>query len=975
MTKSFELIKETTIPELNIEAQLYRHVKTGAQLLSVINDDENKSFGITFRTPPADATGVAHIMEHSVLCGSRKYPLKEPFIELAKGSLNTYLNAFTYPDKTCYPVASQNLQDFYNLIDVYLDSVFHPNISPETLQQEGWHYELTDKDEPLIYKGVVFNEMKGAYSAPERLMYNYSKAALLPDTPYGVDSGGDPQAIPDLTYEKFKSFFDTCYHPSNALIYFYGDDDPTKRFEILETYLADFEAKDVSDTAIPLQQPFVEPKEVVRPYAANEEDTEATKSMVTLNWLLPENNNPQLSLALSILSHAVLRTNASPLRKALVDSGLGEDVMGGGSSGTYRQLTFSTGMKGVKRADVPQVEQLILDTLAQIAEQGIEPDMLEAAMNTIEFRMREYNTGGFPRGLAIMLSALTTWLHGQDPLEQITFEGPLAAVKQALQDNPRYLEELINEHLLTNSHRVTMILEPDAQIKQQIEAKEVATLAQVKADLSPDELEAVIESTKQLQLAQETPDSAEALAMIPSLKLSDIDQENKSLPIELFPQNGYELLHHNLFTSGIVYLEVGFNFHGIPQELLPYFPLFSDALFDIGTETEDYTKLSQRIGRKTGGVQSIEFISNQKESPESLTWLFLRGKGTVAQVDDMLAIMRDVLLTVKLDNQERFRQMVLEEKAHRESIVVPGGHSFVSTRIRARFTEAGWLSEQTGGVSYLFFLRRLVDEVENDWPGVVAKLERIRQIVVNRNAAVCNITIDADNWQQIKPKLTDFMDSLPAQPYQPAEWDRSEFPIVAAEGLTAAGAQINYVGKAANLYDLGYQFHGSMSVINNYLQTTYLWEKIRMQGGAYGAFCSFDKNAGVFGYLSYRDPNLLETLTNYDQANQFLRQLNLNDDQLTKSIIGVIGSVDTYRLPDAKGYMSMIRHLLNYSEADHQQYREEILGTTIEHFHALAEVLAEVNKVGLVSMLGSAEAIEAVNESQGGDWLTITKVR
>ncbi|MDM8526966.1 insulinase family protein [Anaerolineales bacterium HSG24] len=975
MTKSFELIKETTIPELNIQAMLYRHKKTGAQLLSVINDDENKSFGITFRTPPVDSTGVPHIMEHSVLCGSRKYPLKEPFIELAKGSLNTFLNALTYPDKTCYPVASQNLQDFYNLIDVYLDSVLYSNISAETLQQEGWHYELTDKDEPLIYKGVVFNEMKGAYSAPERLMYNYSKEALMPDTPYGVDSGGDPQVIPNLTYEQFKAFYDIFYHPSNAFIYFYGDDDPTKRLEILDAYLNDFEAKDVSDTAISLQQPFTEPKEIVYPYAASEEDTKATKSMVTLNWLLPENNNPQLSLALSILSHVVLRTNASPLRKALLDSGLGEDVMGGGASSTYRQLTFSTGMKGVKRADVPQVEQLIIDTLAQIAEQGIEPDMLEAAMNTIEFRMREYNTGGFPRGLAIMLDALTTWLHGYDPLKQITFETPLSAVKQALQDNPRYLEGLISEHLLNNSHRVTTILEPSMELKQQIEADEEATLAQVKANFSDAELEAVIESTKQLQLAQETPDSAEALAMIPSLKLSDIDKKNKPLPVELFEKKGYDLLHHDLFTSGIVYLEVGFNFHSIPQDLLPYFPLFSDALFDIGTETEDYVKLSQRIGRKTGGVQNLELISNQKDSPESVTWLFVRGKCTMAQVDDLLAIIRDVLLTVKLDNQDRFRQMVLEEKAHRESIVVPGGHSFVNTRIRARFSEAGWLNEHIGGVSYLFFLRRLVDEVENDWPGVVAKLERIRQIVINRNAALCNITIDADNWHQIEPKLTDFMDSLPAQPYQPAKWDRSEYPIVAAEGLTAAGAQINYVGKAVNLYDLGYQFHGSMSVINNYLQTTYLWEKVRIQGGAYGAFSSFDKNSGVFSYLSYRDPNLLETLTTYDQADQFLRHLNLNEDQLTKSIIGVIGNIDTYRLPDAKGYMSMIRHLLNYSEAEHQQYREEILATTTDHFHALAEVLAEANKVGLVALLGSADAIQAVNETQGGEWLTITKVR
>lgn len=968
----FELLKEQAIPELNTQAKLYRHRETGAQLLSMINDDENKVFGITFRTPPPDSTGLPHILEHSVLCGSRKYPLKEPFIELAKGSLNTFLNAFTYPDKTCYPVASQNLQDFYNLIDVYLDAVFYPRITPHVLQQEGWHYELKNKDEPMIYKGVVFNEMKGAYSSPESLMFRQVRHVLFPDTPYGVDSGGDPKVIPTLTYEQFKQFHETYYHPSNSFIYFYGDDNPEKRFELVQNYLQDFQHQEVEAT-INLQSRFEQPQRLSYPYAASQEDVAEQKSMLTVNWLLPPNNEQNLRQALGTLSHALLRTPASPLRKALLDSGLGEDVIGGGLAGHLRQMYFSAGLKGIKLADADKVEQLIFDTLTEIVEQGFDPATLEAALNTIEFRLREYNTGGSPRGLSLMVSALATWIHGYDPIEEISFEARLQAIKEHYAQDNRFFEKLIQEHLLDNRHRVTIVLEPDGELKQRQEAEEAARLADIKAQMSDQELARVIEETQLLRELQDKPDPPEVLAMVPSLTLADIDKENKTLPLEVIPENGHEILYHDLFTSGIVYLEVGFNLRVLPQELLPYISLFSDALFEIGTETEDYVKLSQRIGRKTGGMRAFPMISSQPDSPESVTWLFLRGKSTVAQTEEMLAIMRDVLLTVKLDNQERFKQLVLEDKAQQETSLIPGGHRVVATRLKANFHETGWLNEQLGGVDYLFFLRQLAHDVQHNWPDVLAKLEQIRQILINRNALVCNVTLDADNWQQVQPQVQQFIAELPARPYQPATWTWQ--PGVGFEGLTAAAAQVNYVGKAANIYDLGYQFHGSLSVISNYLRTTYLWEKIRMQGGAYGAFCSFDRNTGVFSYLSYRDPNLLETLTNYDRASEFLRQLQLNEDQLTKSIIGVIGDIDAYRLPDAKGYASMVRYLINYTEEAHQQFRDEVLSTTPAHFAAFAEVLEQFNQHGVVTVFSSPEKIEAINQQRGGQWLTITPVK
>ena len=618
---NFELLKEADIPEINTKARLFRHIGTGAELLSLENDDENKCFGVNFRTPPADSTGIAHIMEHCVLGGSRKYPLKEPFIELVKGSLKTFLNAFTYPDKTCYPVASTNLQDFYNLTDVYLDAVFHPLITPEHLMQEGWHYEVNGADQPLTYKGVVFNEMKGAYSSPEGVLGRFSQEVTFPDNTYGVDSGGDPQHIPDLTYEQFKNFHDTYYHPSNARIFFYGDDSIERRLELLQEYLGDFQAIEV-DSSVALQPKIDQPRRVAMPYDASEDDAARNKAYFTINWLLPEIGDATETLSLYILAYILVGTQASPLRKALIDSGLGEDLTGVGLEGELRQMYFSTGLKGVSQDDVDQAETLILDTLVQLVKDGIEPEMIEAALNTYEFRLRENNTGHFPRGLSLMLRALTTWLHGGDPLAPLAFEAPLAEVRQNLAENSSFFESLIDQHLLQNNHRVTLVLEPDPDLRKKQDAAEAERLAAAHATLSEADLEKIAEDARRLKEIQETPDPPEALAALPTLTLADLDKKSNTIPIEISEENGANILYHDLFTNGIVYLDVGFNLHALPQELLPYVPLFGQSLLKIGTEKEDFVKLSQRIGRKTGGVWFSSVASAVRNSDEAVSWFF-----------------------------------------------------------------------------------------------------------------------------------------------------------------------------------------------------------------------------------------------------------------------------------------------------------------------------------------------------------------
>ncbi len=968
-THGFELIREEYIDELNATARLYQHVQTGAEMISMNNDDENKSFGITFRTPPPDSTGVPHIMEHSVLGGSRKYRVKEPFIELAKGSFKTFLNAMTFPDMTSYPVATTNMQEFYNLVDVYLDAVFHPLITPFHLEQEGWHFELDDADAPLIYKGIVFNEMKGAMSSPENLHYYHTMRSVFPDNTYRHYSGGDPQVMPNLTYEDFRSFHETYYHPANARIFFYGDDPEEGRLRLMNEYLQDFAAEEIA-SEVTVQPAFAEPRRTAFPYSVDGDGDHRDKAYISVNWALPENYDPALQMALGVLSYAILGTAGAPLRKTLVDSGLGDDVIGGGISSRLRQMTFSVGMKGVKTSDTDQVEAIILETLEKLADEGIDPEQIEAALNTFEFSYRENNTGSFPRGLSLMFRALSNWLYDQDPLQPLKFEAPLTAVKEQIMQNPAYLQEMIHTYLLDNPHRVTVVLEPDAEYQQRLETAEKEKLAAIKSQLTAEQLEEIVEHTQTLRALQEKPDDPAALATIPRLTLADLDKENKTIPIEMGQAHGAQLLYHDLFTNGIVYLEAGFDLHTLPQELLPYVPLFGRALVDMGTETEDFVRLQQRIGQKTGGIYPTTLFSAKRNEAEATAWLFLRGKSTVPQAEEMLGIMQDVLLTVNLDNQERFRQMVLRAKAGLESGLIPGGHGVVNGRLRSYFSESGWLNELTGGVAYLFFLRRLAEDVERDWPGVLAKLEAVRDTAVNQNAMLCNVTLDAANWATFRPQLEAFVAEMPQKPVEREVWDWIR-PLT-PEGLTIP-AQVNYVAKGTNIYDLGYELNGSISVINNYLRTTYLWEKIRVLGGAYGGMVSFSPFTGVYSFLSYRDPNLLETLVNYDGAADFLRQ-PIHEDELTKSIIGAISSMDAYQLPDAKGYTSMVRYLTNSTDEYRQKMREDVLGTTQADFTRLADVLAQMNDTGLVTVLGSAEAINQANAEMGGDWLDVKKV-
>ena len=948
----FELIEARDIPEISSRARLFRHIKTGARLLSIENNDENKTFGISFRTPPQDSRGVAHILEHSVLAGSRKYRVKEPFVELIKGSLNTFLNAFTYPDRTVYPVASQNIKDFYNLIDVYLDAVFYPLLRPLTFKQEGWHYEIDDAGN-LSYKGVVFNEMKGVYASPNSILSESIQNSLFPDTTYSLESGGHPHHIPDLSYEQFKAFHDDYYHPANAWIFFYGNDKPKKRLKLLDKWLRDFGPAKV-DSHIPTQPRWQTPRTLRRPYMASDD----SKAFVTINWLMSDIGDATERLALNVLHQILMETPASPLRKALIDSGLGDDVAGDGLEDELRQYFFAAGLRGVDEGDADTIEQLIFSTLQQLVDEGLDRKTVEAALNTLEFSLREMNTGRYPQGLILYLRALAFWIYDADPLAVLAFEAPMQQVKHDALTQPGYFEKLIRKHFLENPHRTRLILYPDTTLKEQWEAQEQARLAEEKARMSEQALAHIRQEMEALRHLQETPDNPAALAAIPRLKLKDLDKKIRTIPTQKQTDHGVTALYHNLPTNGILYLDTALDLAVLPAELIPYVPLYARALLDMGNQGEDFVALSQRIGSKTGGIVSTMLLGTSLQQ-KTVAHLLLRGKATVAQASDLTDIVQDLLLRTDFDNRARFRQLVMEEKARQESSLIPSGHLVVHGRLRAHFSVADWLDEQMDGVSYLFFLRALMARLDDEWPEVLAKLHQINDLLVNRNNVLLNVTLNETHWQQVQPALSGLVQALPACPRQLIQWQMQ--PLPPREALLIP-AQINYVAKGASLYDLGYQLHGSLAAINLFLRTSWLWEQVRMKGGAYGAFTQFDHHSGIFNFLSYRDPNLLKTLKAYDATAHFLQTVELSQDELDKSIIGAIGKADAYQLPDAKGYTALRQYLMGEDDTFRQQLRTQLLATTQADFRAFGQVLEQLNQVGHLVVLGGEAGIDAANQ-------------
>ena len=958
MNTEFTLVEERSMAEVNGTARFYRHNATGAQIVSVTNDDENKVFGVTFRTPPKNSTGVAHILEHSVLCGSKKYPTKEPFLVLLQSSLQSFLNAFTFPDKTCYPVASANLQDFYNLIDVYIDAVFHPIISENIFRQEGWHLEAETSDGPWLYKGVVYNEMKGVYSSPDSRLSEESQHAIFPDTLYSLDSGGRPDEIPSLSYEEFRDFHSRYYHPSNSRFFFWGDDPEEERLAIVARALAGKGHCDV-DSSISLQPAFAAPTRVTRAYPAEK----GAKCLFTVNWLTGKRGDLERTLTLEMLQHILEGMPGSPLRRALISSGLGEDTTGDGLQMDLAQTSYSTGLKGVAEEDLPRAEELIFSTLKELAEKGIDKSLVEAAVNTVEFSYRESNTGNFPQGLAAMLQCLATWLYDENPLDSLAWEKPLASIKERLAKGDPVFEEAIRTLFLENPSRATVVLTPDEGLAARIEEEEAARVSAAQAAMSAKEREEVVRITRELQKAQATPDTPEALASIPSLGLGDLPSHNRLTQRAIQETSDFTMVGHELPTRGVAYMNLLIPLPKLPVRLVPSLSLFLRTFRDVGTARRDYTELGALIAAKTGGLGASLTMVNHTDG-NLRCYLNLTGKAVSSKVQDLFDILNEILLEPIKDKDvlsQRLKEMLLEDKAGLEQDLVASGHKAASTRVLTHFSPAAVIGEAMDGIHYLNTLRSRLDNWDTALPQLLEDLDELRRLLVVARPGVVHCVGSTDDMENVARLAEHVWHALPGGARVDGTQCISLAAPVGAE-VFATPSQVNYVAKGCNLKALGYSYHGSAAVIMRHLARSYLWEQVRVLGGAYGAFCSLDRTSGNFVCSSYRDPNVEKTVAVYDSMADYLAGISLTREDLTRAIVGTIGDLDLYRLPEARGAYSLGRWLAGESDEALQALREEILSTTNDDFRAFAPILKEAASKGETCVIGGANAARAAEE-------------
>lgn len=949
----FRLNRIERIEEINGTAYEMKHEKSGARLIYIDSPDSNKVFNIAFRTTPQDSTGVAHIMEHSVLCGSRKFPLKEPFVELVKGSLNTFLNAMTYPDKTMYPVASKNDKDFHNLMDVYLDAVFYPRAAndPEILMQEGWHYELENVDDELTYKGVVFNEMKGVYSSPDSILERELMHELFPDTTYGVDSGGNPDVIPELTYEGFQEFYRTHYHPSNSYIFLYGTMDIEEQLRFInDEYLSHFDAIEV-DTEVTLQAPFNEGKIVTYPYSIGSDESIDNRTLHALAYVLPA-VTPEQSLAFEVLTHALLTSPAAPLKQVLVKAGIGSDV-----SGYYldsiRQPMWAVHASGSNMDKQMELQSIVEATLTKLCEEGIDKELLEASLNSIEFALRENDFGGRPIGLAYVIRMMDNWLYGNDPLELLHYEEGLKNIRKGLHGT--YFEDLIRHSILENNHKALVSMYPECGLQEKKDRDVKEQLANIKASMSQDELEAIVEQTKRLKIRQETPDSEEALASIPLLELSDLNPyieevERRESTI------GITKVHFvPTFTKGINYVAYYFYLDGLTEEELFYADILSDIIGRIDT-TRPYADVAKDINLNLGGLSSdITAIAKDGKRDEFTPLMIVRSKALHAKLPDLCRIVNDVIHYADYSDVNRLTELVQENKAIWDNEAFRRGNTIVSQRVMAQVSKVGKFRD-AGNLGYYQKISELATNPAA-LPLLPDKLSDVaRKIFRANNVEIMFVGEDGE-----LPVFTELMAPLLS------EWSTESLPrnvlqltnTFGNDGIATAG-KVQYVAQGGNFIDHGFKHVGPMSVLETILRYEYLWIRIRVQGGAYGAFANFFDDGNMI-FCSYRDPNLVETYNVYKELPEYLRSFTLSDREMRKYIIGTMSGLDLPMTPALRGPRAMGIYFSGANIADKVEFRKQVIACKPEDIVALADVVESVLKDNHICSMGNETKIKESN--------------
>lgn len=958
---AYRIVEQRTIKEMQSEGFVLEHVKTKAKLFLLSNDDENKVFCIGFRTPPNDNTGLPHILEHSVLCGSEKFPLKDPFVELVKGSLNTFLNAMTYPDKTVYPIASCNEKDFQNLMDVYMDAVLHPNIYKEEkiFRQEGWHYEMEDADSPLIYNGVVYNEMKGAYSSPEGMLDRYTQSTLYPDNCYGKDSGGDPVSIPELTYEKFLDFHRTYYHPTNSYIYLYGDMDMAQKLDWLDQeYLSKYEERPV-DSRIPEQKAFAEPVEKEIYYSITEGESDEDATYLSVSTVVGTDLDPKLYVAFQILEYTLLDAPGAPLKQALIDAGIGQDILGGYESGIL-QPYFTVIAKDANRDQKGEFLAVVKGTLRKLADEGINRKSLLAGMNYFEFKYREADYGSAPKGLMYGLQCLDSWLYDGDPMMHLEYQETFDYLKKAVDEG--YFEQLIRDYLLDNPFEAVIILSPKKNLTAQEEEKLAAKLADYKASLSADEVQAIVDQTKALKEYQDTPSTPEQMAMIPLLERSDIDREAEKFCWTEKEEDGIKVLHHNFFTSGIGYLKVLFDTSAVPQEDLYYVGLLKSVLGSVDTEHYSYSDLTSEIYLNSGGVDfSVNSYANLAD-PEQFTGAFVASARVLYdRLDFGFTMMEEILTRSVFTDEKRLYEVIQETRSRARMKLENAGHSTAVSRATSYFSASAYYNEMTGGTAYYHFLEKIAKNYETEKATIIAKLQEVSAKLFTRSNMLVNYTADDTGYAKLPESLKILTGRLPQ-----GSGERFAFthPVNNVNEGLKTSAQVDYVARCGNFRHAGLEYTGALKILQVILSYDYLWLNIRVKGGAYGCMSGFGRSGE--GYLvSYRDPNLKETNAIYEGIPAYLENFDADDREMTKYVIGTISNLDTPLTPSIRGSRGLSAYLSGVTEEMMQQERDQVLDATQDDIRALAPLVRAVLDTGSFCVVGNEEKIESNREMFG----------
>ncbi|WP_378957232.1 insulinase family protein [Pelosinus sp. sgz500959] len=953
MYHGFVLEEEKKIDDINSIAQIFYHQKSGARLLYLKNDDDNKVFSITFRTPPADSTGVAHIVEHSVLCGSRQFPMKEPFVELVKGSLNTYLNAMTFPDKTMYPVASRNEKDFSNLMNVYLDAVFYPNIGdcPETLMQEGWHYELEDKEAEITYKGVVYNEMKGVFSSPDAILDKKIFEALFPDTAYGVESGGDPDDIPNLTQEQFIEFHKQYYHPSNSYIFLYGDLDILEKLKFLdEAYLSGFEKIQVL-SQVALQPKFEQKVELISDYPITPTDSIEDKTFMSMNFVLGKATDPEICLAFQILEYLLLETPAAPLKKALIEAKIGKDV-GGTFVRSILQPTFGIVVTSTNEEEKEKFLQVVDTELRRLVIEGIDKKLIEACINIFEFTLREANYGSRPTGLVYNIKCMDSWLYDESPVIHLEYTAILEKIKTGLTTN--YFEKLIQEYLLDNNHQSLVILRPKHGLAEEKDEEIRKQLANYKASLTPEEIDQLIAQTEQLKIRQQTPDSPEALATIPLLTLEDLEPKAEELPLVKKEEMGVPVLLHSLYTNQIAYVNFYFDTRCIPQKSLPYVYLLAEILGKVATTHYDYAELSNEININTGGIGfDTAVYTDDGYDDKYLPKFIVKGKSLVGKLPQLFKLFEEMIVQSHFDDSKRIQELIQEIKSNWDMNLFRRGQQLVTNRVLSYVSPIAQYNE-VGMLLFYDFIADLEKNFIEKSEELFSQLQMVSKLIFNKENLLVSVTIEEDNYLKFKESFSDFTkalasDKMPIEQYKFEVAERNE-------GLMTSG-KVQYVVKGANFRKLGYSYHGSLKVLETILRYDYLWTRVRVQGGAYGGFAKFERNGNmVFG--SYRDPNLTETLTVYNETASYLRDFDVDEREMTKYVIGTMSQLDTPLTSSQKGDRAANYYIRNISQSKIQEERNEILATRQGDICKLANLVDDSMKENYLCVFGNEQKIK-----------------